>query len=57
MTTSTPIITKNSRPWIWIVAAFAVMLAFWSVVVTIAVRKLPDSVPVVSSATAADAHD
>lgn len=57
MTTSTPIITENSRPWIWIVAVFAVMLAFWSVVVTIAVKNLPDSVPVASVTSAADARD
>lgn len=57
MTTSTPTTTKNSRPWIWIVAAFVVMIAFWTVVVTIAVKKLPASVPVASASHPADAHD
>lgn len=57
MTTSTPTTTKNSRPWIWIVAAFALMIAFWSVVVTIAVRKLPASVPVTSASPPADARN
>jgi hypothetical protein len=57
MTTSTPSTTKNSRPWIWVVAAFTVMIAFWSVVVTIAVKKLPASVPVESVSRPADAHD
>jgi hypothetical protein len=56
MTTSAPTTTKNSRPWIWIVVAFTVMIAFWSVVVTIAVKKLPGSVPVESAASPADAR-
>ncbi len=43
MTTSAPTTTRNSRPWIWIVVAFTVMIAFWSVVVTIAVKKLPEA--------------
>jgi hypothetical protein len=34
-----------------------VMIAFWSVVVTVAVKKLPVSVPVASAETAANAHD
>ena len=57
MTTSAPTTTKNSRPWIWVVVAFTVMLAFWSVVVSIAVENLPDSVPVATAAPPADAHD
>lgn len=57
MTTSAPTTTKSNRPWIWIVAAFTVMIAFWSVVVTIAVKKLPASVPVISAAPPADARN
>lgn len=49
MTTSIPNTTGNSRPWIWIVAAFTVMLAFWSVVVTVAVQRLPASVPIATA--------
>jgi hypothetical protein len=56
MTTSAPTTTRNSRPWIWIVVAFTVMIAFWSAVVTLAVKKLPDSVPVESAASPADAR-
>jgi uncharacterized membrane-anchored protein len=57
MITSTPNTTKSSRPWIWIVAAFTVMIAFWSVVVTIAVKKLPASVPMASAAPPSDARN
>ncbi len=57
MTTSAPTTTKNSRPWIWIVVALVVMVAFWSVVVTIAVKNQPDSVPVARITPPADAHD
>ncbi|MCE9518075.1 MAG: hypothetical protein K8R87_00670 [Verrucomicrobia bacterium] len=57
MTTSAPTTTKNSRPWIWIVITLVVMVLFWSVVVTIAVKKLPDSVPVTYVSPPADAHN
>lgn len=57
MTTSAPTTTRNSRPWIWIAIVFTVMIAFWSVVVTIAVKKLPASVPVNPTPPTADARD
>lgn len=57
MTTSTQTITRNSRPWIWIVAAFTVMIAFWSALITIAVRNHPASVPVTSAVPPTDARD
>lgn len=57
MTTSAPITTKNSRPWIWIVVALVTMVAFWSVVVTIAVKNKPDSVPVARILPPADANN
>ena len=57
MTTSTQPTTKSNvgRPWLWIVAAFTIMIAFWAVIVTIAVKNLPETVQVVSAA--ADGHD
>lgn len=56
MTTSAPTTINNSRPWIWIVIALVVMMAFWSVVVTIAIKNKPDSVPVARITPPDDAH-
>ena len=46
MTTSTPTNTSKSRPWLWIVAAFMGMLAFWTVVVTICFKNQPANIEV-----------
>lgn len=52
MTTSTPINTSKSRPWLWLVAAFFVMLAFWAVMLTICFKNQPMNIDVpVSQAT------
>jgi len=54
MTTSTPKNISTDRPWLWIIGVFIVLIAFWSTVVTIAVRNVPQNVPLTSSP--ADAH-
>lgn len=53
MTTSTPAnICKNdapgciaSRPWLWVVLAFVVLLSAWSVLFYIALNNQPEVVP------------
>lgn len=54
MTTSTPNNISTGKPWIWIIVVFIVLIAFWSAVVTVAVRNVPQNVPLSSSP--ADAH-
>lgn len=46
---------KQGRPWLWIVAAFGVMMAFWATVVTIAFKNLPQNVPLAESSAASNA--
>jgi len=55
MTTSTPSNILTTKPWLYIIALFVVLIAFWSTVVTIAFKNLPDNVPV--QANSPDAHD
>ena len=53
MTTSTPVNTCRSetlgciasRPWLWVVLAFVVLLSAWSVLFYIALNNQPEVVP------------
>jgi hypothetical protein len=54
MTTSTPTNTSKSRPWLWLVAAFFVMIAFWTVMLTICFRNQPVNIEVPVGHAAAD---
>lgn len=47
---------KQGRPWLWIVATFVVMIAFWATIVTIAFKNLPQDVPLEHGNTTARAH-
>ena len=55
MTTSIPKNIFSTKPWLFIVILFAMLIAFWSTIVTIAFKNLPDDVPV--QANSPDAHD
>lgn len=34
------------KPWLWIVIAFLVLIAAWTVLITIAVNNQPEKIPV-----------
>ena len=34
------------KPWLWIVLAFVMLIAAWTVLITIAVRDQPEKIPV-----------
>ena len=36
----------RKKPWLWIVLAFVVLIAAWSVLISIAVNNQPEKIPV-----------
>ena len=44
----------RERPWLWVVAAFVVLIAAWTVLIRIAVRNAPESVPLETGAKAGE---
>ena len=36
----------HRKPWLWIVLAFLVLIAAWTVLITIAVNNQPEKIPV-----------
>lgn len=35
----------KKNPWLWIVVAFVLLIAAWSVLITIAVKNQPEKIP------------
>jgi hypothetical protein len=52
MNKTAPESATTRRPWLWIVGAFAVLMCIWAAMVTIAVRNVPQNVPLIERSAA-----
>ena len=46
----------RKKPWLWIVLAFLILIAAWSVLISIAVKNQPEKIPVGGEAAAEKAN-
>lgn len=44
----------RKKPWLWIVLAFVLLIAAWSVLFTIALKNQPETIPLETETAAAE---